>query len=103
MPGAMEFRFSALLWLYPGDAGWHFITLPDEVADQIRERAGPSRRGFGSLRVAATIGEMTWNTSIFPDRKSGSFVLGIKKEVRTTQQVGDGDVVDVRLDVLNVT
>ena len=29
------YRFSARLWLYSGQAGWHFLTLPHDVADQI--------------------------------------------------------------------
>ena len=92
------YRFRALLWLYPGPGGWHFVTLPRNVAEQVEAEAGP-RHGFGSVRVAATIGQTTWSTSIFPDRESQSFLLPVKRQVRTSERVSDGDTVDVVLDL----
>ena len=32
------YTLSAKVWRYPGDAGWHFVTLPGELADEIRAR-----------------------------------------------------------------
>ena len=61
------YRMRAKVWLYPGMAGWHFVTLPKQRAEEITERFGERKRGFGSLRVEVTIGRTTWKTSIFPD------------------------------------
>jgi len=91
------YRFSARLWLYSGTAAWHFITLPHEVTDEIDEITAPTRRGFGSVRVAVTIGSTNWQTSIFPDTKAESFVLPVKKPVRVAERLADGDLVDVAL------
>ena len=96
----MEIGFEAELWLYPGDAGWHFVTLPVDVAGEIRDRT-PPRRGFGSVRVEACVGESTWRTSLFPDTKTGSFVLPVKRQVRESNGLDDGDVVRVQLTVLD--
>jgi hypothetical protein len=51
------------------------------------------------VRVAATIGTTTWNTSIFPDRESQSFLLPVKRQVRTSESLSDGDTVEVALDL----
>ncbi len=91
------FEFSTELWRYSGKAAWYFVTLPHEVADDIDEITGDTRRGFGSVRVEVTIGSSTWNTSIFPDTKSESFVLPVKKAVRVAEDLDDGAPVDVRL------
>ena len=32
----VTFEFSATLWMHQGEAAWHFVTLPEEVADEIR-------------------------------------------------------------------
>jgi len=93
---ALEIAFDAELWLYDGPGGWHFVTLPLHVADELRERA-PARRGFGSRRVTASLGGSTWSTSVFPDAASGSFLLPVKQEVRRTNDVQAGDVVTVVL------
>lgn len=43
----MQFEFRAPVWLHPGDAAWHFITLPAEAAEEIEGHTGPPRRGSG--------------------------------------------------------
>ena len=91
-------RFRAELWEWEAKGGWFFVTLPDELADDIRARTDDGlRRGFGSVRVEATIGGSTWRTSVFPDTSSGSFVLPVKKPVRTAEGIEPGDTVDVSL------
>ena len=51
------------------------------------------------MRVNATIGATTWETSIFPDTKSGSYLLPVKAEVRRREGVEDGDAVTVTLEL----
>jgi hypothetical protein len=91
-------RFDAELWLWDGDAAWHFVTLPEDVSDEVEDEAG-ERRGFGSVPVEVTLGSSTWRTSVFPDSKRGAFLLPVKKQVRTREQVEVGDVVTVELTV----
>jgi hypothetical protein len=97
----MRFRFTAPLWEWNAQGGWFFVTLPEEYADDIRE--GPRMpRGFGSVRVRVTVGGTTWSTSVFPDAKRGSYLLPVKKQVRTAESIDDGDDVDVSLEVLDL-
>jgi Domain of unknown function (DUF1905) len=77
-----EYKFKAKVWLYPGMSGWHFISLPEEESAEIKGRFGLMRPGFGAVPVAITIGGTRWRTSIFPDKKSGRYVLPVKSEVR---------------------
>ena len=91
------FEFTADLWRYTGEAAWYFVTLPHDVADDIDEITGEARRGFGSVRVEVTVGSTTWRTSVFPDTKSESFVLPVKKAVRVTEGLEDGSPVVARI------
>jgi hypothetical protein len=98
-----RYRFTSPLWIWDasGDGSWHFVTLPEDAADEIKAIAeGTVRRGFGSVRVEVTVGPSTWRTSIFPSKESGSFVLPVKKAVRTAADVEEGDDVDVELVLL---
>ena len=96
--------FTAELWRWTArkestDAGaWCFVTLPVDLADEVRERAGEPR-GFGSVRVRARVGSTTWDTSVFPDAGSGSFVLPVKKAVHTSAGVTEGDLLTVTVSV----
>ncbi len=94
---ARAFRFSAEVWIYPGETAWHFVSLPQDIADEIDDEPGPERRGFGSRRVEVTAGGTTWNTSIFPDRSRGTFLLPLKKDVRHREGIAVGDRVLITL------
>lgn len=96
---AMTVSFIAEVWRYPGDNAWHFVTLPVEFADEIREVAGDPGRGFGSVKVVARIGTSKWSTSVFPDRRSGSYVLPVKKAVRLAEGLDDGIDAEVSLEL----
>lgn len=44
------------LWLWSGgQASWHFVTVPEELAGEIRAYSLAHRGGFGSVRVEAKI------------------------------------------------
>lgn len=67
----MELRFTAAVWEYAGDAAWHFVSVPLDRSDELRDTVaahGP-RRGFGAVRVRATLGTTSWSTSVFPTRE----------------------------------
>jgi hypothetical protein len=88
---------SAEVWVHDGPGGWHFVTLPPEAADQVEQECAGVQRGFGSVRVEVTVGTTTWRTSVFPDKRSGSFVLPLKVQVRRQEDLRSGDVVDLQI------
>lgn len=87
----MKLEFSGKLWRWQGDApaAWHLVTLPGDIAGQVRFVSG-KRKGFGSVRIKATVGATSWKTSLFSDRKSGSYLLPIKADVRKAEALADG-------------
>jgi hypothetical protein len=95
----LTYRLRAKVWLYDGAAAWHFATLPKGPAGEIRRLAGAGRKGWGSIPVEATLGSTTWRTSLFPDSKSGSYLLPIKASVRSAEGVEAGSTVALTLKV----
>lgn len=95
----MVVKIQGKIWLYKGDSPWHFITIPIEDSEEINRNYKWPKRGFGSIPVNVTIGETTWKTSIFPE-KDKTYLLPLKKEVRTKENVKEGDKVDVILEIL---
>lgn len=90
-------RFRGELYRYAGDAAWYFVTVPLDVAEPLSDSVVGPRRGFGSIRVQVSIGATTWSTSVFP-QKDGTYILPVKKAVRTAEAIEDGDVVSVELE-----
>jgi hypothetical protein len=91
------FAFVAPLWRHDGSDGWYFLTLPEEVAEDVGEVASGQPRPFGTVPVVVTIGTMSWSTSLFADRKVGSYVLPVKAAVREAAGLAAGDQVECRI------
>jgi hypothetical protein len=95
-----KYTFTAEMWVYPGMAGnWHFISLPKEVAHTVQNTHGAHSRGWGSLPVEVKIGKTIWETSIFPDKKSGTYLLPIKARVRKLEDIYAGDKVKIMVTI----
>jgi hypothetical protein len=94
----VRFTFAAEVWLNPGEAGWHFVTLPTDVADAIGARTA-GERPFGSVPVTVTVGATSWETSLFADTKSASYLLPLKGEVRAREQIAAGDRVTITVEL----
>jgi hypothetical protein len=93
-------HLTAPLWLWSGGtASWHFTTIPEELCDEIRAESFARRAGFGSVRVDATIADVTWRTSVFP-QKSGGYILPVKADVRRRTAIVAGDEVEVTLELI---
>jgi hypothetical protein len=92
---------TSLLWIWKGEAAgrWYFITVPEEQSAEIRAHAFGDRRGFGSVRVQATIDGVTWRTSVFPLNRGG-YLLPVKAQIRRETGIGAGDEVTVEIELL---
>lgn len=80
-------------------ASWHFVSLPEEVADEIEELYAHRANGFGAVRVQVTIGASRWSTSVFPDKARRTYVLPVKKPIRLAEELTAGSPVRVELAV----
>ena len=91
---------SGPLWLWSGaQASWHFVTVPEDQAGELRAHSLMNRGGFGSVRVEARIGDVSWRTSVFP-QKSGGYIFPVKASVRRDAGIAAGDDVTVELEIL---
>ena len=94
------------IWIWNSDKGgsaWHFLTISGQPADDIhatalmRRMEGGPKRGWGSVKVRATIGDTCWDTSIFPEKDAKGWLLPVKAAVRKAEGLVAGDAVTVDL------
>ena len=98
MEATFEFRAELWEWDARDDASWVFVTLPVDLAEDIQDMALP-RKGFGSVKVRVRCGSSEWRTSVFPDSRSGSYVLPLKKAVRAKEKLEVGVTAAFEIDV----
>lgn len=95
-----EYKMKAKVWVYPGFAAWRFLSVPIKQTKEITKVFGALKRGWGSLPVLATIGKTSWKTSIFPDKKTQTFLLPVKKDVREKEGIIDDKITTFSIKIL---
>ncbi|MBF6464783.1 DUF1905 domain-containing protein [Nocardia beijingensis] len=94
-----RYSFTAEVWEHKGDAAWHFVSLPEDVADDIEERYAHRSGGFGAVRVHVVVGDSSWSTSLFPDKSRATYVLPMKKAIRVAEGLEAGSTALIELTV----
>lgn len=93
----MKVTFTGEMWEWRGPAPYHFVTVPAEVAQELKAISGIVTYGWGMIPLIARIGETEWTTSLFP--KDGSYLVPIKDKVRRAVGIQAGDQVFLHLEV----
>jgi hypothetical protein len=104
--GDPSFEVPTELWRWtpepPAKASWYFVTVTGQAADSIRalgfeRRALGGTRGFGSVRIRVSVNGTAFETSAFPHKTSGGYLIPVKAAVRKAAGVSEGDTVTVAL------
>ena len=98
---------------WQGDRGtYHLVIFAGEQAEHIAAHALMQRlelghrRGFGSVKVIARIGETEWKTSVFPikignmSQRTKNWTLLVSKKVMRAEDLAEGDPVAVAITLL---
>ncbi len=92
---------------WEGDRGtYHLVSIVGRDAETIAMHARMerlelgSRRGFGSVKVIAGIGDTEWKSSVFPQNKSREWILLVSKKVMKAEGLAQGSKVNLRLELL---
>ena len=93
----MRLSFAGEIWYWRGPSPFYFVTVPEEQCRDLREVSVALSYGWGCLPCTVTLGGSTWRTSMFP--KDGGYIVPLKAKVRRAEEVDEGMVVDLRLEM----
>jgi hypothetical protein len=91
----VEFRFESTVIYWRGPAPFFYAPIPADQLERLRPPARAVTYGWGVVPVEATIGGVTFITSLFP--KDGTFLLPIKAAVRKQAEITAGDTIAVEM------
>ena len=89
------YTFSAKVWY----SEWFFVSLPKDMANEIRAHFMHMEEGWGRLKVTAKIGDSEWNTAIWFDTKNETYLLPVKKAIRAKEKIAIDDIVAITLSI----
>ncbi|WP_062072103.1 DUF1905 domain-containing protein [Demequina sediminicola] len=97
------FEFTAVLWPWRArNQMWTFVTVPDDISDEVEALQSEKRRGFGAVKVRVTVGGTVWDTSMFPSKEHSAYILPIKAAVRKAEGMALDDAVAVSMKLIAV-
>ena len=86
----MKYEFKAQPYQYsstPEMNGWTFVSLPQDIAMEIRDNFKRQEEGWGRLKILAKIGNSEWETSIWFDTKADTYLLPLKAIIRKKENI----------------
>lgn len=87
----IRYEFKAKVWKYKSAAGWHFVSMPKDMAEEIRQNLKWQEEGWGRLKATASIGDTEWKTAIWFDTKLKTYLLPLKEDIRRKETIKEGD------------
>lgn len=93
----MDLTFAGRVIEWRGPAPFYYLPVPDEESADISAVAAMASYGWGVIPVVARIGDIEFETSLFP--KDGRYLLPLKSAVRRPQKITVGDEITVEMSI----
>ena len=84
------------LWRWPGAGGWHFVTIDKRIYTEIRASFGK-----GMAPITVTLKGHTFDATLFPETKTETYLLAIRKNIRRELDLFDGDSLSLTFSIKN--
>ena len=98
-PARLRFQFEGEVWFYKNPNAVFFVSLPGEMSAEILDVVGTSLNPWGTVPVDVTVGDFTWESSMFPRKDRNCYDLPLNAKVRKRTGLGPGDIVDVTIEI----
>lgn len=95
MSHLIPYKFKAKVWQHNSTGGWYFVSLPKEMAKEIRSQLKWQEEGWGRLKAKAELKTIQWETAIWFDTKSDTYILPLKADIRKKVKVNLNDILEI--------
>jgi hypothetical protein len=91
----MEYTFESIVIEWRGPSPFHFATVPDDIAAEIKLAAPTLTYGWGVIPATVTVGATSVTTSLIP--RDGGYLVPLKDALRKPEGFVIGDLIAVEL------
>ena len=91
----MQFSFDAEVIYWRGPAPFFYAPVPEAQAAEIRHASKLVSYGWGVIPVEASVGGVTFTTSLFP--RDGTYLVPLKDAVRKPAGITAGDTIHIEM------
>jgi Domain of unknown function (DUF1905) len=97
MSPRIELEFDGEIIEWRGPSPFHFVPVPEDIAEIIHDVASAVSYGWGVIPATVRIGNTDYTTSLFP--RNGGYLVPVKDAVRKPERLAIGDSVNVHLSI----
>ena len=91
----MEYAFESIVIEWRGPSPFHFATIPDNIAAEIKLAAPTLTYGWGVIPATVAVGATSVTTSLIP--RDGGYLVPLKDALRKPEGFVIGDEITVAL------
>ena len=91
----MEYTFDSVVIEWRGPSPFHFATIPDNIAAEIKLAAPTLTYGWGVIPATVTVGATSVTTSLIP--RDGGYLVPLKDALRKPEGFVIGDLIAVEM------
>jgi hypothetical protein len=91
----MEYTFDSVVIEWRGPSPFHFATVPDDIAAEIKLAAPTLTYGWGVIPATVAVGATSVTTSLIP--RDGGYLVPLKDALRKPEGFVIGDLIAVEL------
>lgn len=96
----LHYEFTEAIWSYKNPNEVFFVTMPKHMSEEILDLVGISLNPWGTVPVTATVGDFSWQSSMFPRPERGVYDLPLNARVRKRLKLESGQSITVSLEIL---
>jgi hypothetical protein len=89
----LNFKINSKLEIFPQKGGWHFVRVPKSISEELLHKA---ERGV--IAINATIGNVSWKTSLLP-MGDGTHFIALNAKVRKNENLNLGDQIEIHFNL----
>jgi len=96
----LHYEFTETIWSYKNPNEVFFVTMPKPMSEEILDLVGISLNPWGTVPVTATVGDFSWESSMFPRPERGVYDLPLNARVRKRLKLASGQAISVSIEIL---
>ena len=95
----LSYTFESSIWSVSTPAHLFFVSLPREMSEDILDLVGIKLNPWGTVPVVATIGDFSWDSSMFPRPERSEYDLPLNARVRKRLSLEAGQSIAVSIEI----
>jgi hypothetical protein len=95
----LNYAFDGTIWSYKNPNEVFFVSLPQDMSEDILDLVGIKLNPWGTVPVVVTAGDYSWDSSMYPRLERGVYDLPLNARVRKRLKLEGGQTIALTIEI----